>query len=219
MGDWKKVLEDLQERNLITTKEASDLQEFNKDLEKNALKIPIGKVVDVLADTRTHHALIGGILAMPAISSLISKVTGPLAYNRDFNAMKNSLEKRYPSTMQDVKRNNNEEKLHEGFEVLYKFSPTVAKTPTLASDAVQNFYTNKDIFTVDALQKLVSIESNVPKYVPTVGLLRSKVVGAITGAVKEQTTKAVSNLAAEAKGVGANVLASTQGSKKKENGK
>lgn len=188
MADWKKVLEDLQERNLITTKEASELQKFNEDLEKSAIKIPVGKgkvgvgakVVNFLGNRRFHNALIGGILAMPAISGLINKITGPLAYNRDYNRMKDSLDRRYPSTMQDVKRNKNEEKLHEAFEVLYKFSPAIASTPTLASDAVKNFYDNRDIFTLDALKKLVDIQDKSPKSTPVVGLLRSTVVDKVT---------------------------------------
>ena len=197
MADWKQVLEDLQERNLITSKEASDLQEFNEGLEKSALKIriPIGgkagavaKTINFLGDRRLHNALIGGILAMPAISSLINRITGPLAYNRDYNRMKNSLDKRYPSTMQDVKRNKNEEKLHEAFEVLYKFSPAIASTPTLASDAVKNFYDNRDIFTLDALKKLVDIQDKSPVHTPTVGLLRSTVVEKITKEVGRRAT-------------------------------
>ena len=197
MADWKQVLEDLQERNLITSKEASSLQEFNEGLEKSALKIriPIGgkagavaKTINFLGDPTLHKALIGGILAMPAISSLINRITGPLAYNRDYNRMKNSLDKRYPSTMQDVKRNKNEEKLHEAFEVLYKFSPAIASTPTLASDAVKNFYDNRDIFTLDALKKLVDIQDKSPVHTPTVGLLRSTVVEKITKEVGRRAT-------------------------------
>ena len=191
MAEWKKVVEDLQERNLITTKEASELQKFNEDLEKDAFKIPIGKAVSkaigILSDNRFHSAMIGGILALPAINAIADKITGPMAYNRDYREMKSSLEKRYPSTIQSVKRNNDESKLHEAFEVLYKFSPTVAKTPTLASDAVQNFYTNKDIFTVDALHKLVQIEKDTPGSASIRPLISSKVVDAVTKSVTSQT--------------------------------
>lgn len=191
MADWKKVIEDLQERNLITTKEASELKEFNEDLEKNALKIPIGKAVsgamNILSDNRFHSAMIGGILALPAINAIADKITGPLAYNRDYREMKSSLEKRYPSTMQSVKRNKEEGKLHEAFEVLYKFSPTVAKTPTLASDAVHNFYLNKDIFTIDALHKLVQIEKDVPGPASTKPLIPKKIVESVSKSVIGQT--------------------------------
>ena len=191
MAEWKKVVEDLQERNLITTKEASELHKFNEDLEKDAFKIPIGKavskVVGILSDNRFHSAMIGGILALPAINAIADKITGPMAYNRDYREMKNSLERRYPSTMQSVKQNKEESKLHEAFEVLYKFSPTVAKTPTLASDAVHNFYLNKDIFTIDALHKLVQIEKDVPGPASTKPLIPKKVVEAVTKSVTSQT--------------------------------